>query len=495
MTLSDPIFTTLDPDQRKAVLHDGGPLLLVAGAGSGKTRAIVARILRLIHDGVPARSILGITFTNRAAGEMRERVVKALSGGGTASVGDLLAGAFPAPDPRRSNLPWLGTFHAFGAALLRRHGDRIGLSPRFVIYDVRDQHDALKAILKDLNIDEKKFPPSKFAWLIERSKRDGVSVEAAALAAGWRFVSMAEQVGKAYDAALKEAGAADFADLIRLPVTLLQGAPDILDSVRAEYRHFLVDEFQDVDAAQAELTELIALGADSFCAVGDEDQSIYGWRGASAGPMLSFERRYPGARVIHLSTNYRSRASILSVAGALIAKNRMRREKAIVPSREGGEPPVDGGLPRPGGGGAGGRGGGFPRDRRRGAAHGDRGLLPRERPVPGGRGRAPHAPDPVRPAGGALLLRTGGGPGRGVVPEVVPQPRGRGVAQAAPQVPPAGRRRRDAFQGEGSGEAGGRPPVRKRCGASRTWRRCSTSATCGFPSSRRCPRRKRCTPS
>ncbi|MEW6721398.1 MAG: UvrD-helicase domain-containing protein [Thermodesulfobacteriota bacterium] len=340
MMLSDPVFTTLDPDQRRAVLHDGGPLLLVAGAGSGKTRAIVARILRLIHDGVPARSILGITFTNRAAGEMRERVVKALSAGGAPSVGDMVGGSFPWAASRGPELPWLGTFHAFGAMLLRRHGDRIGLSPRFVIYDVRDQLDALKAILKELNIDEKKFTPSKFAWLIERSKRDGVSVEAAALSAGWRFVSMAEQVGKAYDAALKEAGAADFADLIRMPVTLLRGAPDILDSVRAEFRHFLVDEFQDVDAAQAELTELIALGADSFCAVGDEDQSIYGWRGASAGPMLSFENRYPGAKVIHLSTNYRSRASILSVAGALIAKNRMRRDKAIVPSREGGEPPA-----------------------------------------------------------------------------------------------------------------------------------------------------------
>ncbi len=340
MLLSDPIFTALDPEQRRAVLHDGGPLLLVAGAGSGKTRAIVARILRLIRDGVPARSILGITFTNRAAGEMRERVVKALSGSAGLSVGDLLARSFPPAGPRGPALPWLGTFHAFGATLLRRHGDRIGLSPRFVIYDVRDQHDALKQILKDLNIDEKKFTPSKFAWLIERSKRDGVSVEAAALSAGWRFVSMAEQVGKGYDAALKEAGAVDFADLIRLPVTLLRGAQDILGSVRAEYRHFLVDEFQDVDAAQAELTELIALGADSFCAVGDEDQSIYGWRGASAGPMLSFERRYPGAQVIHLSTNYRTRAAILSVAGALIAKNRMRREKAIVPSREGGEPPA-----------------------------------------------------------------------------------------------------------------------------------------------------------
>jgi DNA helicase-2/ATP-dependent DNA helicase PcrA len=338
--LSDPIFTTLDPEQRRAVLQNGGPLLLVAGAGSGKTRAIVARIVRLIRDGVPAHAILGITFTNRAAGEMRERVLKALSGGAGPSAGDVVARFFPGAGPRPSNLPWLGTFHAFGASLLRRHGDRIGLSPRFVIYDVRDQHDVLKQILKDLNIDEKKFTPSKFAWLIERSKRDGVSVESAALAAGWRLVAMAEQVGKAYDAALKEAGAVDFTDLIRLPVTLLSGAPDVLSSVRAGFRHFLVDEFQDVDAAQAELTELIALGADSFCAVGDEDQSIYGWRGASAGPMLSFERRYPDAQVIHLSTNYRSRAAILSVAGALIARNRMRREKAIVPSREGGDPPT-----------------------------------------------------------------------------------------------------------------------------------------------------------
>lgn len=340
MPLSDPIFTTLDADQRRAVLHDGGPLLLVAGAGSGKTRAIVARILRLVRDGVPPGNILGITFTNRAAEEMRERVAKALAAGAAASVGEQLARAFPGAGPRGSALPWLGTFHAFGASLLRRHGDRIGLSPRFVIYDVRDQHDVLKQILKDQNIDEKKFTPSKFSWLIERSKRDGVSVETAAMAAGWRFVAMAGQVGKAYDEALKEAGAVDFTDLIRLPVTLLSRAPDVLSSVRAEIRHFLVDEFQDVDGAQAELTELIALGADSFCAVGDEDQSIYGWRGASAEPMRSFERRYPDARVIHLSTNYRSRAAILSVAAALIARNRMRRDKPIVASREGGEPPA-----------------------------------------------------------------------------------------------------------------------------------------------------------
>ncbi|RJP22331.1 MAG: hypothetical protein C4529_05940 [Deltaproteobacteria bacterium] len=340
MTLSDLLFTALDPDQRRAVLHEGGPLLLVAGAGSGKTRAIVARILRLIRDGVPPRAILGITFTNRAAGEMRERVAKSLSGGDEPSAGSAAARYFPGSTGRGPNLPWLGTFHAFGAALLRRHGDRIGLSPRFLIYDVRDQHDALKQILKDLNIDEKKFPASKFAWLIERSKRDGVSVEAAALSAGWRIVSMAGEVGKAYDAALAGAGAVDFTDLIRLPVTLLRGAPDVLSAVRSEHRHFLVDEFQDVDGAQAELTEQIALGAESFCAVGDEDQSIYGWRGASAGPMLSFERRYPGAKVIHLSTNYRSRAAILSVAGALIAKNRRRRDKPIVAARPGGEPPA-----------------------------------------------------------------------------------------------------------------------------------------------------------
>jgi len=336
--LSDPIFTTLDPDQRRAVLHDGGPLLLVAGAGSGKTRAIVARIVRLLRDGVAAKSILGITFTNRAAGEMRERVAKALVPGGEPPAGDMAARSFRGGSGR-TEVPWLGTFHAFGAILLRRHGDRIGLSPRFVIYDTRDQHDALKRILKDLNVDEKKFPPAKFAWLIERAKRGGISVEQAALSAGWRVVTTAGQVGKAYDEALAEAGAVDFTDLIRLPVTLLRGAPDVLAAVRSEVRHLLVDEFQDIDGAQEELTELIAQGADSFCAVGDEDQSIYGWRGASAAPMLSFEGRHPGAKVIHLSTNYRSRAAILSVAGALIAKNRSRREKKITPAREGGERP------------------------------------------------------------------------------------------------------------------------------------------------------------
>ena len=339
MMLSDPIFTTLDPDQRRAVLHDGGPLLLVAGAGSGKTRAIVARIVRLLRDGVPAKSILGITFTNRAAGEMRERVAKALVPGGEPSAGDTVARSFPGGS-RGTGIPWLGTFHAFGALLLRRHGDRVGLSRRFVIYDTRDQHDVLKRILKDLNVDEKKFPPAKFGWLIERAKRDGVSVEQAALSAGWRVVTTAGQVGKAYDEALAEAGAVDFTDLIRLPVTLLRGAPDVLAAVRSEVRHLLVDEFQDVDGAQSELTELLAQGADSFCAVGDEDQSIYGWRGASAAPMLSFEGRHPGAKVIHLSTNYRSRAAILSVAGALIAKNRSRREKKITPAREGGERPA-----------------------------------------------------------------------------------------------------------------------------------------------------------
>jgi DNA helicase-2/ATP-dependent DNA helicase PcrA len=337
--LSDPIFTTLDPDQRRAVLHDGGPLLLVAGAGSGKTRAIVARIVRLLRDGVPAGSILGITFTNRAAGEMRERVAKALAPGGEPSAGDAAALSFRG-GARAAGVPWLGTFHAFGAILLRRHGSRIGLSPRFVIYDTRDQHDVLKRILKDLNVDEKKFPPAKFGWLIERAKRDGVSVEQAALSAGWRVVTTAGQVGKAYDEALAEAGAVDFTDLIRLPVTLLRSAPDVLAAVRSDYRHLLIDEFQDVDGAQAELTELIAQGADSFCAVGDEDQSIYGWRGASAAPMLSFEGRHPGAKVIHLSTNYRSRAAILSVAGALISKNRSRREKKITPARIGGERPA-----------------------------------------------------------------------------------------------------------------------------------------------------------
>ncbi|HEY3489218.1 MAG TPA: UvrD-helicase domain-containing protein [Candidatus Deferrimicrobiaceae bacterium] len=314
------ILSGLDPDQRRAVTHPSGPILLVAGAGSGKTRAIVARIARLLHEGVPPRSIVGITFTNRAAEEMRERVAKLF--------------------PGRKELPWLGTFHAYGALLLRRYGSRIGLSPGFLIYDARDQGDVLKGILKEQNIDEKKFPARKFADLIERAKRGGKSIEDAALEAGWLFVGKAEDVAKAYDAALTAAGAIDFTDLIRLPVRLFREAPEVLETVRRDTRHLLVDEFQDVDGLQATLTKMLATGADSFCAVGDEDQSIYGWRGGSAGPMLSFERDYPGATIVHLATNYRTVSSILSAAGAVIAKNSSRRDKRIVAAREGGDPPV-----------------------------------------------------------------------------------------------------------------------------------------------------------
>jgi len=310
----------LDADQRRAVQHPFGPLLLVAGAGSGKTRVIVARIVRLLREDVPPQHILGITFTNRAAEEMRERVAKAL--------------------PSCRDLPWLGTFHAFGALLLRRFGQRIGLSPRFLIYDARDQMDALRQILSDQNIDEKKFPPARFAGVIERAKREGGSIESAATASGWLFAGKAEAVARAYDEALSAAGAVDFSDLIRLPARLFREAPETLARVQSEVRHLLVDEFQDVDRGQAEIARKIASAAESFCAVGDEDQSIYGWRGGSAGPMLSFERDYPGATVLHLRTNYRTRASILSAAEKVIRNNRARREKQVIASREGGEPPA-----------------------------------------------------------------------------------------------------------------------------------------------------------
>jgi DNA helicase II / ATP-dependent DNA helicase PcrA len=317
----------LDADQRKAVLHGSGPLLLVAGAGSGKTRAIVARIVHLVQSGAPPQRIVGITFTNRAAEEMRDRVIRELSG-------QSLPGG---PEPA---FPWLGTFHAFGASLLRRFGNRIGLSQGFLIYDDRDRLDVIRQVLRDLDIDGTRFPPARFAAVIERAKRDGGSIEQATHASGWLFAGKAEAVAKAYGEALAAAGAVDFADLIRLPVRLLRTVPEALDAVRAEIRHLLVDEFQDVDGGQADMTRLIAAGAESFLAVGDEDQSIYGWRGGSAAPMLSFERDHPGAAVLHLGTNYRSRAAVLAAAGVLIRKNRLRREKPIVAVRGGGDPPV-----------------------------------------------------------------------------------------------------------------------------------------------------------
>jgi DNA helicase-2/ATP-dependent DNA helicase PcrA len=316
----EPYLSGLDADQRRAVQHPAGPLLLVAGAGSGKTRVIVARIVRLILEGVSPQRILGITFTNRAAEEMRERVAKAL--------------------PSCRDLPWLGTFHAFGALLLRRFGQRIGLPPGFLIYDARDQMDALRQILSDLDLDEKKFPPARFAGVIERAKREGESIESSALASGWLFAGKAEAVARAYDKALSAAGAVDFSDLIRLPARLFRESPETLVRVQSEIRHLLVDEFQDVDRGQAELAGRIACAAESFCAVGDEDQSIYGWRGGSAGPMLSFERDYPGATVLQLRTNYRTRAPILAAAEKVIRNNRARRVKQVIASREGGEPPA-----------------------------------------------------------------------------------------------------------------------------------------------------------
>ncbi|HZD54670.1 MAG TPA: UvrD-helicase domain-containing protein, partial [Candidatus Aquicultoraceae bacterium] len=319
----EPSFDTLDADQRRAVLHRAGPLLLVAGAGSGKTRVIVERTVRLLREGVSPRRIVGITFTNRAAEEMRDRVVRAAARRGS-----------------EEGIPWLGTFHSFGASLLRRHGHRIGLPRGFAVFDARDQLDLIRQILKDSGIDEKKFPPSRFAAAIERAKREGIRIENAAAGAGWPPGERAEAVGRAYGAALASARAVDFADLIRLPLTLFREAPDVRDAVRGEIRHLLVDEFQDVDRAQAALTAVIAQAAESFVAVGDEDQSIYGWRGGSAGPMLSFERDYPGATVLFLRTNYRSRSPILRAAQQLIAGNRLRRAKEILAARDGGDPPT-----------------------------------------------------------------------------------------------------------------------------------------------------------
>lgn len=327
VTSLDHTLAGLDSDQREAVFHEEGPLLLVAGAGSGKTRAIVARIARLVRDGVAPERIVGITFTNRAAEEMRDRVAA------------LLGTSCARKSGGRPGLPWLGTFHAFGAGLLRRFGTRIGLSPGFTIYDARDQFDLVRQILKRQNIDEKKFPAARFVAMIERVKREGDRAVPPD-AANWSFAGKADLVKRDYDEALSAAGAVDFSDLIRMPIRLFREHPGVLDTVRGEIRHLLVDEYQDVDAGQAELSRRIGLAAESLLAVGDEDQSIYGWRGGSAGPMLSFERDFPRGRVLFLRTNYRSRGAILEPAGALIRRNRSRREKEIVAAREGGDPPV-----------------------------------------------------------------------------------------------------------------------------------------------------------
>jgi DNA helicase II / ATP-dependent DNA helicase PcrA len=316
----------LNPQQRAAVLHDGGPLLIVAGAGSGKTRVLTHRIAHLIHErGVNPYELLAITFTNKAAQEMKERV------GGL--VGERLVGitrdAEGRPQHRRWGGMWVSTFHAACARLLRAEASRLGYKPSFTIYDAGDAVRLVGMCIKDLGIDPKKVSARAAANVISAAKNDMVDFDTFALRAQSWYDRQVAEVYKAYAGRLQRASAFDFDDLLVKTVELLQLFDDVLERYRRQFRHILVDEWQDTNRAQYELVKTLAWEHRNITVVGDADQSIYRFRGADIRNILDFEADFPDAERITLDRNYRSTQTILSAANGVIANNTQRLEKNL----------------------------------------------------------------------------------------------------------------------------------------------------------------------
>ena len=312
----------LNPEQRRAVEALDGPVLVLAGAGVGKTRVLTTRIAHLIATGrARGHDILAVTFTNKAAREMRERI-------------GVLTGVF-------DGMPWMGTFHSIGAKILRRHAELVGLKSNFTILDTDDQLRLLKQILKAADIDDKRWPARALASQIDGWKNRGLdpaqipASEAAAFANG-----AGAALYKAYQERLKTLNAADFGDLLLESLRLFRENPEILAEYQRRLRYILVDEYQDTNVVQYLWLRLLAQNHRNVCCVGDDDQSIYGWRGAEVDNILRFERDFPGATVIRLERNYRSTGHILAVAAGLIAHNKNRLGKTLFTSAEAGFKPT-----------------------------------------------------------------------------------------------------------------------------------------------------------
>jgi DNA helicase-2/ATP-dependent DNA helicase PcrA len=309
----------LNPAQREAVEALDGPVLMLAGAGTGKTKALTARIAHLLHTGrARPNEILAVTFTNKAAREMKDRVARLL--------GQAVEG-----------MAWLGTFHAISVKLLRRHAELAGLKPTFTILDTDDQVRLLRQLIQAANIDEKRWPARQLAALIDRWKNRAWAPENLPEAEAQGFGGKGGKIYAEYQERLRVLNAADFGDLLLHCVTIFQKHEDILAQYRSWFRYILVDEYQDTNVAQYLWLRLLAGGHKNICCVGDDDQSIYGWRGAEVGNILRFEQDFPGAKVIRLEQNYRSTPHILAAASGLIAANRDRLGKTLWTEREEGE--------------------------------------------------------------------------------------------------------------------------------------------------------------
>lgn len=316
------LLDQLNIHQRAAVEQTEGPLLILAGAGSGKTRVITYRIAYLIEiQNVPPQSILAVTFTNKAAAQMKERVAKLLTGG---------------EDGLRDG-PHVSTFHSFCVSVLRRHITHLGYSRDFSIYDADDQARLMKSCIQELGLAEQMGSPRSVLGRISYAKNHGISAQKMYEQAVTDPLEKVASLFDLYEKKLRQANALDFDDLLLKTVELFYTQPGVCELYNRRFRYVLVDEYQDTNRTQYQLIRQLTLMHQNLCVVGDEDQSIYRWRGADIQNILSFEKDYRNAQTIRLEQNYRSTQMILDAAGAVVSRNQARKGKTLWTDRKGGD--------------------------------------------------------------------------------------------------------------------------------------------------------------
>jgi DNA helicase-2/ATP-dependent DNA helicase PcrA len=314
---------SLNDKQREAATHTDGPLLILAGAGAGKTKTVTYRILHLIKQGVPAKNILAITFTNKAAKEMRERIEKILAEDRELNLPISLAGQY-------AEKPFMSTFHSLGVHIIKENAHLLGLPRHFAIFDKSDSKRAVKEAIEEAGLDPKQFEPNKIMNAISKAKGDLETAESFTQKAGNNYFGrIVADIWRRYEAALRREKALDFDDLLLKTVLLLRNNKEVLEHYQNIWKYIHVDEYQDTNKVQYSISKLLAKKERNICVVGDIDQMIYSWRGADIQNILDFEKDYPDAKVVLLEQNYRSTQTILTAANRVIVKNKNRREKNL----------------------------------------------------------------------------------------------------------------------------------------------------------------------
>ena len=319
-TIISPLLASLNPAQQSAVEHMAGPVLILAGAGSGKTKTLTHRIAHLIEQGIQPHNILAVTFTNKAAGEMRERLMGLVNKNG-----------------RSLAFPWMGTFHSVCMRILRRDIGHLGYEPSFTIYDSGDSLNLVKTAMAELGIDPKQTNPRTIQNFISGAKNEMISHAAYAIRAEGYMMEITAKVYERYQKSLRSANAVDFDDLLGLVVRLFQEKPEVLNDYRERFKHILIDEYQDTNQVQYLFAKLLATHG-NICVVGDDYQAIYGWRGANFRNILNFEKDWPDTKVIKLEQNYRSTQTILDASNAVIKHNSQRTDKSLWTDKGEGSP-------------------------------------------------------------------------------------------------------------------------------------------------------------